>query len=292
MNRFLLIILLLFTLFSCKKEQKLPDNILLRFDDKYLAYEEVVDMIPGGLHPADSASLFASIVESWIEDVVLSDFAEHRLYDTSVIDQKVKEYKKALIVQEYLTRMRDANSPKIDEKKVKEYYDLHRKELKLEVPLVKGIFLKINSDAKGKEDIKRLLSSDKTENIDKLENEWLDRAVQYNYFPDKWIDWTTVSGLIPYRFGDPEYFLDDNYYFETQDEDSKYYLKITDYLPSGSEQPYEFARSWIIDILTQGALADYERNLVTSLVNNSIKDNRLEIIGYDSIKHEIKTKFR
>lgn len=292
MNRFLLIILLLFTLFSCKKEQKLPENILLRFDDKYLTYEEVVDMIPGGLHPADSVSLFTSIVESWIEDVVLSDFAEHRLYDTSAIDQKVKEYKKALIVQEYLTRMRDANPPKIDEKKVKEYFDLHRKELKLEVPLVKGIFLKINSDAKGKEDIKRLLSSDKTENIDKLENEWLDRAVQYNYFPDKWIDWTTVSGLIPYRFGDPEYFLDENYYFETQDEDTKYYLKITDYLPSGSEQPYEFARSWIIDILTQGALADYERNLVTSLVNNSIKDNRLEIIGYDSIKHEIKTKFR
>lgn len=292
MKRVLLVILTILVLFSCKKKQEIPDDVLLRFEDKYLTFRDVVDLIPGGIHPADSAALFEAIVEDWVEDVVLSDFAEDRLYDTSAIDRRVRKYRNALIVQEYLSKMKDSKNPNIDEQKVKEYYNLYRKELKLEVPLVKGIFIKINSDSKGKDEIKHLLSSDRPEDIDKLENDWLDRALQYNYFRDKWIDWETVAGLIPYRFGNSESFLNENFYFETDYDDSSYYLQITDYLPAGSEQPYEFARSWIMDVLNQGELAEYERILVNSLLEKSIKENKLEIKGYDPIKHEIKGDFR
>lgn len=292
MKRVLLVILTILVLFSCKKKQEIPDDVLLRFEDKYLTFRDVVDLIPGGIHPADSAALFEAIVEDWVEDVVLSDFAEDRLYDTSAIDRRVRKYRNALIVQEYLSKMKDSKNPNIDEQKVKEYYNLYRKELKLEVPLVKGIFIKINSDSKGKDEIKHLLSSDRPEDIDKLENDWLDRALQYNYFRDKWIDWETVAGLIPYRFGNSESFLNEKFYFETDYDDSSYYLQITDYLPAGSEQPYEFARSWIMDVLNQGELAEYERILVNSLLEKSIKENKLEIKGYDPIKHEIKGDFR
>ena len=98
--------------------------------------------------------------------------------------------------------------------------------------------------------------------IDILEREWVDRSLQYSYFRDKWIDWETVKGLIPYRFGDPDKFLEENSYFETEYGDCSYYLTVTDWIPSGEEQPIEFARTWISDLLTQGELTEYERNLV------------------------------
>lgn len=273
---------------SCGKTKEISDNVLLKYGDRTLTLEEVVAQIPSGIYAADSVALFHEIVEGWIKQEVLSDFAEERLYDMNFIESKVRDYRNNLIVLEYLTRMRETQNPDIDEQKIIDYYNAHRKELKLELPLVKGVFLKINSSAPGKEDIKKLISSDNPEDFDRLENEWLDRALEYNYFRDKWIDWETISARIPYRFGDGDAFLKENQYFETEYGDCSYYLKITDVLPSGEEQPLEFAKTWIAELLTQKSLADYEETLVTSLVEKSLKDNKLEAVGYDPLAHRIK----
>lgn len=286
MKNFLFIIFAVLIFSSCNKKKEIPENTLLRFEDKYLTLDDIEEMIPDGISSADSLALFNALVESWVKDEVLTDFAASRLYDLNSIERKVKDYRNSLIVQEYLSKMRESRSPKIDELKVKEYYDRHRNELKIEVPLVKGIFMKINSDAKGKEEIRKLLSSDNIENVDLLEQNWLDKALEYNYFRDKWVDWETVAGLIPHRFGNPDAFLEENKYFETEYGDCSYFLQITEYLPSGNEQPFEFAKTWIADILSQGELAEYERILVTSLVKKSLKDDKLEMIGYDPLTHK------
>lgn len=262
--------------------------MLLAYGDTYLTYKEVINKIPAGIAPEDSVALFHSIIDEWLESEVLSDFAEERILDLNSIDRQVRNYRNSLIVQTYLTRMRETQNPMADELKVRDYYDKHRSELKLEVPLVKGIFLKVNVDAKGKENLKKLLESDDPSAIDELENEWLDRALQYSYFRDKWTDWESVASMIPYRFGDPETFLESNNFFETDDSECTYYLKITDYLSSGEEQPYEYASKWINGLLTRGELEEYEHALVESIVRKAIKDKKLRTVGYDPFRHELK----
>lgn len=261
---------------------------MLRYGTNELTYAEVVNKIPDGIPSSDSAALFRAIVDGWISDVVLSDFAEKRLVDLEGIERRVKEYRNSLIVQDYLTRMRESHTPNVDEEKVKEYYLRHKNELKLETPLVKGVFLKINSDSHGKDGIKNMLSSQDPEMIDKFEKEWLDRTLEYNYFRDTWVDWETLTRRIPYRFGDPEKFLKDYRFFETEYGDCTYYLQISEYLPAGEEQPYEFASAWIKGILTQGDLAQFQKDLVESIVAQSIKDKKLEAVNYDPMMHEIK----
>ena len=285
----MLYIFLIATLFfSCRKEKEETEGVLVRYGDRELTYDEVESKLPAGLLSSDREALFHRIIDSWIKDAVLSELAEERLYDLDLIERKVRDYRNALIVQEYLSRMRESHSPQVDEVKVKEYYDKHRNELKLEVPLVKGIFMKTDIDAQGKDNIRTMLSSDEEAMIDRLEQEWLDRALEYNYFRDKWIDWDTLTGMIPYKFGNPDEFVKENKVFSTDYGDCSYYLKITDYLPSGEEQPYEFAATWISNLLTQGELADYEDALVASIVANSMKNKKLEAIGYDPLKHELK----
>ena len=286
MIRIVLLISVIFLLSSCGKKSEESENILLRFGDQEISYQQVVSQIPDGISSEDSAALFKAIVEGWVSDMVLVDFAEKHLIDLSGIENRVREYRNSLIVQDYLIRMRESHTPTIDEQKIKEYYDLHRKELKLETPLVKGIFMKINSDSRGKDGIKKLLASSDPAMIDKFEQEWLDRALEYNYFRDKWIDWQTITNKVPYRFGDPEKFLSENNYFETEYGDCSYYLQITDYLPPGEEQPYEFASSWIMSLLTQGDLAQYQQSLIESIVSTAIKEKKLEVIGYDPLMHE------
>ena len=269
----------------------MPENVLLKFGDLELRYDDVIAGIPDDVGATDSAALFKAIVDGWVKDVVLLNLAEERLYDIDAIERKVKDYRNSLIVSEYLSRMRESHTPKVDEKNVREYFNKNRDEMKLEVPLVKGVFLKINSDSKGKEKIKKLLTSEEPKDIDILEQDWFDRALEYNYFRDKWIDWETVAGRIPHRFGDPEEFLKGNKYFETEYGDCSYYLEISDYLPAGEEQHYEFASAWITELLIQGDLADFEKALVESIINKSIKDKNLQVIGYDPLTHELRENY-
>lgn len=286
---FLFLLFLLLT--SCeKRRQEVKDDLLLKFGEEELCLQDVIESIPEGTSPEDSIALFNSIVESWVKDRVLSDFAVERLPDLERIERKVKDYRNTLIVQEYLTGMRESRPMQTDEVKVKEYYERHKNELKLEVPLVKGIFLKVNTSAKGRDGIKNMMSSSDLSSIDKLEQEWLDRALEYNYFRDKWIDWETLTSYIPYRFDNPETFLSENKYFETEYGECAYYLQISDYLPAGQPQPYEFAASWISNLLNQISLVDYEESLTNSLISNSIKEHKLETPGYDPITRQIKIR--
>ena len=274
--------------FSCGKKNETPENVLLQFGDDVITYDEVIDQIPDGIMANDSIALFNAIIDGWIKDVVLFDMAKNRLLDINAIERKVKDYRNDLIVTEYLSRMRESHNPKTDERRVREYYDKHRSELKLEVPLVKGIFLKINTNSKGKEKIKSMLLSDDPKDIDILEQIWLDKALEYNYFCDKWVDWQSITAMIPHRFGDPDIFLKENNYFEIEYDNCSYFLIVRDFLPSGEEQPYDFAAKWIAETLSQADLAMFEDALVESIVLKAIKDNRLKSIGYDPLTHELK----
>lgn len=286
--KIILLTLSLFSLISCGKNEEIKDNdILLRYGEKELKYSDVVAQIPDGVTYGDSMLLFNTIVDAWINDVVLSEFAEERLLDISTINRRVSEYRNALIVQEYLTRMRETQTPKIEEQKIKEYYETNRKDLKLEQPLIKGVFLKVNAESSGQESIKKYLTSSDPNAIDKLEQDWFDRALEYNYFRDKWIDWKTLSSMMPYRFGDAEIFLRENDFLEIRHGDCNYYLQISEYLPVGEEQPYEFARIWISDLLTQTELKQYQSDLVESIIKKAIKENKLELTGYDPLSHKL-----
>lgn len=282
-----LLIILIASGFSCNKKESPEHDVLLRSGENVLTLDEVVMMIPAGLPAEDSVAFFNSIVEGWIRDMVLADFAEERLINTYDIDRRVKDYRNSLIVSQYLDKMKESQNPGVDEKELKDYYDAHRSEMKLEVPLIKGIFLKVNSETPRKEELKGLMTSDQGDKIDRMEREWFDKALEYNYFRDKWVDWTTVTGLIPYRFGEAEKFLAENNFFETESNGCTYYLYIADTMMPGEEQPYEYAREWISQFLMRENLADYERSLVTSLVKKSVKDGKLEAIGYDPVGHTI-----
>lgn len=278
----ILLCVFLFSNLSCS-HSKSKEGVLLRIGENELTENDVLRSIPTGLHPSDSLALFQNIVEGWIKDELLTEFAEERLLDIERIDRKVKDYRSNLIVEEYLRRMAETHKSVVNEKKIKEYYDTHKKDLKTEIPLVRGVFIKINKESKGRNEIKKLLSEDDDRNIDLFERTLIDEAIEYEYFKDKWVDWERITGLIPFRFGDPEQFLSSHKFFETDYGDCTYFLQVTDYLPSGAEQPYDYASHWISALLNQKDINAYASNLVESLIKKSIQEHKLEIVGYDPI---------
>ncbi|MDE6299027.1 MAG: hypothetical protein K2M10_05220, partial [Muribaculaceae bacterium] len=241
------------------------EEILLTFRDESLTREEVVDKIPVAISYEDSIALFQEIVDNWIASKVIAEFAETQLPDIDEIDRKVDAYRRRLIVAEYLQEMKEGKKLTVSDDSIRRFYDIHRSEMLTERPLIKGIYLKIPSSSTRLDEVRRLVFDGGDASIDRLETDYAAEAVQYDYFANAWVDWQTVADLIPYRFYDPDAFLESTRNFETSYNGSTYFLKVTEYLPSGSEQPFEFAKERIASLMMQSKMALFEESSGSSM---------------------------
>lgn len=262
-------------------------KILIKAGDHILTLQDVLQKIPTGIEPADSASLFQLIVDNWIKSEVLYKLAESKLPDISEIDNKVAEYRNRLIVAEYLDEMKKAGKVRVDEDSVRYFYETYKDEMLTESPLVKGIYLKVSSSNPNIDQIKQLVYCGSDDCIDNLEQLIAGDAVQYDYFVDEWIDWQIIADLIPYRFANPDAFLKATKDFETSYNGSDYVLHVSDYLPAGSVPPFEFASHHIIELLERTNMRKYEESLVASLIGKALKDGDMVAVGYNPLQHKM-----
>lgn len=271
---------------SCRDKSEAPGavDVLVSMGDSVLTVSDVERKIPVGISASDSVALFRKIVDNWIEGTVLYDMAKTKLPEIEKIEEQVANYRKRLIVAEYLKKMREGKEFKISPDSVRAFYDSHKSEMVSETPLVKGIYLKVPDASAGIEEMKKCVYDASGASIDKLEKNWIGEALQYDYFENKWVDWSIIADQIPYRFFDPDAFLSSTKNFETSCNGSTYILHISDYLPSGSEIPFEFASTRISNMLEQAKMASYEEALVSALIKKAMSEGRLVAVGYDPLR--------
>lgn len=264
------------------------EDVLVTAGDSSLMLEEVLRQIPSGLAASDSAEMFSRIVERWIENRVLEDVAEENVIDLEKINRMADDYRKRLIIDDYLRRKREAYTPRVDESEIRAYYDRHIDEFILTQPLVKGIYIKTSEKDDRLGSIRRWMMTATDASVDDIEKYGMRMAMKYEYFEDKWVEWSVVADQIPYRFYDADAFLRSTKDFETQYEGSVYLLHISDYLPSGSKEPYEYASVRIAGILSGGKTGEYMNNLRQSIYREAVKKGKLKPGLYDPLKGEMK----
>lgn len=274
---------------GCRKTESplREDDILLIMGDSMLTMHDVIERIPVGLSASDSVELFDRLVKGWIENMVLLDLAREKLPDLDEIEQKVSAYRNRLIVMSYLAKVRSNSKHKVSEDSIRKFYARYHKEMLAERPLVKGLLLKFPESVAGLNEIKRCVFTADDKSLDELERKWAADALQYEYFENTWVDWQNIAEQIPYRFFDPDAFVSSTKNFETSSGGSVYLLHISEYLPSGSELPYEFSAPRIRAILEQAKVSNYEEALVESLTRKAIAEDKLVVVGYDPVSRRL-----
>lgn len=171
--------------------------------------------------------------------------------------------------------MRQNGVQPVDLKRVNEYYSTHLDELRLERPIVKGLFIRVPSNSRHLDDIRIWMKNAGPDTFDALENTGRQEATSFRYFIDQWIDFDILSGEIPYKFGDADIFVRNNPYFETELNGTVYIIHLTDHKISGETMPEEYAVPIIEDRMRALHLADYEAGLIKALRNTAIEKNIL-----------------
>ncbi|MDE6231362.1 MAG: peptidyl-prolyl cis-trans isomerase [Muribaculaceae bacterium] len=258
------------------------DVVLVSAGDTSLTLRDAELYIPSGLSEEDSIAMLRQIADRWVRNILLIDLAEKSIPDMEEIDRMVEDYRRDLIVNRYLSSVGETAS-EASEAQLRQYYNKHREELLLEVPVIKGVFLKVAADNSNLHNIRRWMASGSEASIDRIEKMGLRNAIKYEYFPDRWIDWNIVADQIPYRFYDADAFVEGTRDFETSYDGSVYFLHISEYLPSGTPMPYDYARNRIAGIIGRKSSAAKSEDLFRRLCRERLGDGFLTKGLYDPV---------
>lgn len=263
---------------ACAKGEsvQVPADAIAGIDGEILRMEQVRAQMPGGLSAEDSSKFVQAFCQKWIDDRLLLRVASKEV-DMKEIDRLVEEYRRELISSEYRRQMaRHADTGVFSEDSLMNYYELHKKDFVLDRPLVKGVYLKLPDGAEHINEIKKLYSSTRPIDMDRLEKAALSSAIHYDYFRDRWVDWEQIESKIPYIFpGGASEFLLAGKPLNISVGGFTYLLSVNESIPAGEVMPFEAARPLVRERLLSQLRRSYNSELMKALYDRSLKRGEL-----------------
>lgn len=273
MKKCALLILVLSILSACSHSDRANKNgdIIAAVGKSTLTRSDLHKALPGGLSPDDSTTFARAYIRRWIDSRLIERVAIDAV-DMAEIDRLTAEYRQSLIMSQYRRAMATQADALFSDDTLRAYYDSHKNEFRLERPLVRGVYLKVPDNAPNLRVLKRLYTSVKAPDMDRLEKEAPKTAIHYDYFREHWIDWEQIEKRIPANIPSPDAFLRAGKPLNVSHGGFTYLLHVSDYLPSGAPLPFEAAEPMIRErLLTRNRLV-YDAQLLKDLFDQALKD--------------------
>lgn len=279
-NSAFIVFAIMATAAGCSREKPGTDltdtDIVAQYRDSVLRRSDIERQLPAGISKEDSLQLIATIADEWIDGYLIEDLAAGQIDDLDHINDLTGRYRRSLIADSYRRKMRANGVQPVDMERVKAYYRQHSAELRLERPIVKGLYIKLRSESRHLDEIRNWMRNPGPETYDALENTGRREALSFRYFADEWIDFDAIAGEIPSKLGDADKFVEENADFETEQNGIVYILHLTEHRKSGEPMPEAYATPLIEDRMKMLHLADYEAGLIKALRKSAIEKGILK----------------
>ena len=152
MKKVVFIILSLCALVSCQQIQRdLTRNAVLEMNGNYLYLDEIEQVIPTNLSVADSAKYAESYKKQWIISNLMYQKAKENVGKSKEIDKLTEIYKRELIINKYQQQLILEKLQQIPEDSLVALYEKRKESFLLKNPLIKGIFIQVQSSAQGQD---------------------------------------------------------------------------------------------------------------------------------------------
>ena len=160
-----------------------------------------------------------------------------------------EEYRKELIINEYQQGLINQNLKNISQEESQDVYEKEKENFILDEPIIKGIYIKLPSNAPNQEQLAKWLTEINDISLEHIEKYCIKYASSYNIFMDSWTLFYKIDKLLPQHMDSNDPMLTRG--FITQKDSSyRYFLRITGKCSPGTVEPYEIAQQKIIDILS------------------------------------------
>ncbi|MCF0178844.1 MAG: hypothetical protein HUJ97_01175 [Bacteroidales bacterium] len=278
MNKIIYILLVLF-LTSCADKVS-ESQIAAQVGNSVLTVNEVKMKVPLALSGIDSLAFVSKYIDEWINEHMLYEQGLRNLPNIEDLNQQVEDYRLNLISQSYENEiLNQYMSSEITETECQEFYDKHSQQIRLEYPIIQGVYVKLLLNSSKVKDVKRWLeqlNNGKTDCIEEFDQYGTQRAAEYDNYFDSWVSMYRLSDKLPATVIDPALFLKRKTY-ELKDDTYYYLFVIKDFRLAGEIAPYDYAKSDVYEMLVNRKRKDIRAKLLKDLKEDGLESGFVKI---------------
>ncbi|WP_226389534.1 peptidyl-prolyl cis-trans isomerase [Penaeicola halotolerans] len=253
---------------------------LARVDDTYLFEDELEGLFPNSISADDSAGLTQRYVNTWVKkQLMIKEAASKIAFNEAELERKLLDYKYALMVYEYQKEyIQEQLSDAVTDEEIVQYYNDHKDNFILKQNIVRANFLKLDNKLRQRNQMERLLRSDKSSDKEKLKAESIRFANNYFLEDSTWINFDELAMNTP-LINEPNKvgLLRGNKFIEVSDDNFTYYFKILQYKISDQESPLEFVKDEIRKIIINKRKVELAAKLENDVYNRAKENDDFEI---------------
>lgn len=289
MSRFLLYLLLSSLFVGCdfirmKKNgfgESEDRDAVARVNNTFLYQDELMGIAALGSSKEDSAARVEAYIDSWIRKELLIQEAARKInINEAEVERKILDYRYSIIAYEYQSYYIKQNLDTVfDEAEIKAYYENNIDNFILKQNIVRATFIKVPKNAPKMNKLKDWIYSQDEEDRQSLKSYCLSFSVAYHLSDSTWMIFDDLVRNSPLmEIPNKVQFLKSNPYFETEDENYLYFLKVDEYRISDNVSPLEFVTDEIKNIILNKRKVELAKKLEDEVYENALEDKDFEII--------------
>ena len=271
----LLIVVCLFSLFSCNKISS--DNVLAKVNDEALLLEDVINELP--IYITDTNVFIQNYINVWVREKALLNQALINLDENSKgIEEKVNNYKNSLLIYEYQQKLINQNfDTTVDFDEITDYYNINIKEFKLAQDVFKGRFIILDKNAPNLKSLFKMFKSNDAEEIDDLISYCMLYALEYYINDSSWSYFNSIKQKLPEGFSEKDVFYSKRKYDVIEGDKYLYLLLLKDFKFKGTTSPFLVEKEKIRSLIVNENKINYLNKIEENLVNSGKSSNYIKI---------------
>jgi len=253
-----------------------------RVNQSFLYLDELKGIVPKDATAADSAARISSYVTSWIrKKLLLNEAAKNIDINEAEVERRVEEYRYSLIGYEFQNFYIKKNlNDSVSSTEVAAYYKTHLDNFVLKQNIVQGTYIKVPKTAPRIQRIKPLVFSNKAKDMEELKSYCLSFSAEYQLPDSTWIELDKLVANSPMAtIPDKIQFLRNYRYYETNDQDFLYFLKVDAFKIADNVSPVEFVDSEIKNIILNKRKVELAKKLEDEVYENGAKRKEFEVFN-------------
>ena len=289
MTRFLLFIFLLALAGGCDlirmKDKALGDledrDAVARVNNAYLYKDELAGIAAFGSSKEDSAARVEAYVDSWIRKELLIQEAARKInINEAEVERKILDYRYSIIAYEYQSFYIKQNLDTVfSEEEIKEYYENNIDNFILKQNIVRATYIKVPKNAPKMNKLKDWMLSQDENDKRSLKSYCLSFSVAYHIADSTWMIFDDLVRNTPLmEIPNKVQFLKAKDYYETEDENFLYFLKVNEYRISDNVSPLEFVTDEIKNIILNKRKVELAKKLEDEVYESALEQKEFEII--------------
>lgn len=261
------------------------DNMLMRpiarANDQFLYLNDLEGLIPSDISKADSSNLVQRYIKSWInKQLVISEASDKLNLDEAEIERKVLDYRYALMIHEYQKLyITDKLDQSVTMDEIESYYSENKENFQLRQNIIKCRFVRLAKEAPKLNIFKRLFKSEDDKQLEELRSYCYQYATTF-HLDSTWVNFDEVIENTPMATIDNKIqFLRQNKYYETDNDDYLYFLKISDYKISDEISPIDWVYDDIEKIIINKRKVKLAKELEEGIYERAVQNSDFEVFN-------------